>query len=87
MSISAWRHKVDALAKLDAEIAARRAWIDDIAARHGVVRLAESITPAEREAQQDRIDYALGRKFLTTTPLPGFRIEHEWPAVRVGTLW
>jgi hypothetical protein len=63
------------LAKLEAEEADRRAWVNSVAAKHGVVRLAESLTAEELRLQQARVDYALGRKFLTTTPLPGLAFD------------
>ena len=56
----------DLLAKVDAEVADRRAWVNGLAAKYGLVRLAESLTEEELEAQQERVDYALGRKFLAT---------------------
>jgi len=84
MSLIEYRHLREALARLDAEIADRRTWIDGLAAKYGVVRLAESLTAAELKAQQDQVDRALGRTYLPTTPLPGFSLEMDWPA---GTLW
>jgi hypothetical protein len=52
-----------------AEHVARRAWIDGLAAKYGIVRLAASLTPEQLAAQADWVDRATGRKFLTTEPI------------------
>jgi hypothetical protein len=51
-----------------AEREEQRAWIDGLAAKYGVVRLEAALTPAQLEAQQDRVLRALGLRFHTTEP-------------------
>jgi hypothetical protein len=68
-----WEYLRRHLAKLDAEVADRRNWINNLAAKYGVVRLAESLTHEELAEQQDRVDRAMGAKFYTTTPPAGMR--------------
>jgi len=65
------------VAKLAAEEDARRAWLEEVAARNGIIRMPESLTPAELEAQQDRVDRAMGRKFYPTTALPGLMLDRD----------
>lgn len=77
MSLYYYRLLREILARLDAEVADRRAWINELAARYGIVRLAASLTAEELAAQQDMVDYALGRKFMTTTPLPGMMLDSD----------
>jgi hypothetical protein len=65
------------LAKLEAEEADRRAWLEDLAWKYGIVRLAASLTPEEWDRQHQWIEFRLGRRFLTTTPLPGLVMDRD----------
>jgi hypothetical protein len=77
-----------ALARLEAEQVERRAWVDGLAAKYGVVRLAASLTPEQLEAQNDRVELAMGFRFHPTEPYPGISLADgtwqpgTWPAGR-----
>jgi hypothetical protein len=59
------------IARLEAEEVDRRAWLEDLAWKYGIVRLAASLSAEEWDRQHQWIEFRLGRRFLTTTPLPG----------------
>jgi hypothetical protein len=60
----------DMLSQLEAEQTQRNAWVNELAAKYGIIRMEASLTQAEAEAQKDRLSRALGLKFLTTEPYP-----------------
>lgn len=55
-------------AKHAAEVLDRRHWIDDLAAKYGIVRIPESLTEAELSTQKDRVERAMGRRFYPAVP-------------------
>lgn len=74
------------LRELELEQAARRAWVNELAARWQLVRAAESLTPEELERQADRCDRALSHMFYRAYPRPGFTVTvpRDYFAAAVG---
>lgn len=68
--------------RLELEQRARRAWVNELAARWQLIRMAGSLTPPELAEQTERNNLLLGRTFLTITP-KGYRITMD----RLGQLW
>jgi hypothetical protein len=64
------------LEQLAIEEADRREWINGLADKYGIVRMAGSLTADERARQQAMLEWAFNRRFLVTTPLPG--LERDW---------
>lgn len=62
-------------AELRAERLTGETWIDRLALAYQLVRCPDSLTAGQLERQQDMVDRALGRKFLTTTETVGFTPE------------
>lgn len=52
----------------------RQEWTDRLALGWGLIRVPESLTVAQLDAQTDMRDRKLGLKFYPTTPMPGFMI-------------
>jgi hypothetical protein len=65
------------VARLEAEEADRRAWLEELAVNYGIVRLAASLSAEERARQHQWVEYRLGRRFMTTTPLPGLIMDWD----------
>lgn len=64
-------------AELLAEELTQRAWVNDLAAKYGIVRRPDALTDAERTEQQRMVSWKMHRVFLTGTPLPGLVMDWE----------
>lgn len=62
------------LRKLADEQLDRQTWIDTLALDWGLIRMPESLTPAQLTAQIDMHLRQQSLKFYPTTPMPGFMI-------------
>ena len=57
--------------RTEREEADRLEWIDGLAEKYGVIRLAESLTAEQQARQYQWVEFRLGHRFLTTIPHMG----------------